>query len=423
MPVTEFDDSEHYGLFLTNPNRLDSTTVMRVRMSELTLAALRAAGVLDNMVDGTSAPATDKLWLDKNFDPAVLKEWDATGASWVPMTFDRLFGRAAVGLLTVTGGTGNAVVVSEPSGFKADRLYLITPTANNTTAVTIQVAGVGTYAAKYGDGSDLLSGEFATGRQSVLLFDGVKFVVVFSIAGLNAYVAAAAASASAAATSETNAFGFAGLAAGSASAAATSASNAASAAAAVLTGATSDDTFADANELIYLDGATAKRGTLLGLISSIFTTARTIASAQFASASFKLFNAAGTPRALTFDTTALTADRAITMPNANVNLGDIITPDIKAFVNFNGTGTPAIRSSRNVSSITDLGTGYFRVNFTASMADTNYATFISVGMSASTAAQAGKTFAKNVAWVEILVTNSSGPTVIDMDDISVEILR
>lgn len=319
MPVTEFDDSEHYGLFLTNPNRLDSSTVMRVRMSELTLAALRAAGVLDNMIDGTSAPATDKLWLDKNFDPAVLKEWDATGASWVPMTFDRLFGRAAVGQLTVTGGTGNAVVVSEPSGFKADRLYLITPTADNTTAVTIQVSGVGTYPAKYGDGSDLLSGEFTTGRQSVLLFDGVKFVAVFSIAGLNGYVTAAAASASAAATSEANAFGFAGDAAGSASAAATSATNAASAAATVLTGATSDDTFADTDQVIYLTGSTTKKGTLTGLISSIFATARTIGNAQFAAASFKLYNAAGTPRALSHDTTALTADRVATWPDAPVN--------------------------------------------------------------------------------------------------------
>lgn len=320
MPVTEFDDSAHYGLFLTNPNRLDSTTVMRVRMSELTLAALRAAGVFDNMIDGTSAPATDKLWLDKNFDPAVLKEWDATGASWVPMTFDRLFGRAAVGQLTVTGGTGNAVVVSEPAGFKADRLYLITPTASNTAAVTIQVAGVGTYSAKYGDGSDLLADEFTTGRQSALLFDGVKFVAIFSIAGLNAYVTAAAASASAAATSETNAAGSASAAAGSASAAATSAADAAAAAATVLTGATSDDTFADTDQLIYLTSTTTKKGTLTGLISSIFATARTIANAQFASASFKLFNAAGTPRALSFITTALTADHSITMPDANVDL-------------------------------------------------------------------------------------------------------
>lgn len=44
----------------------------------------------------------------------------------------------------------------------------------------------------------------------------------------------------------------------------------------------------------------------------------------------------------------------------------------KAWVNFNGTGTVAIRDSYNVSSITDNGTGYYTVNFTTAMTDTNY---------------------------------------------------
>jgi hypothetical protein len=45
----------------------------------------------------------------------------------------------------------------------------------------------------------------------------------------------------------------------------------------------------------------------------------------------------------------------------------------KAFVNFNGTGTVAIRASYNVSSITDNGTGNYTVNFTTAMANANYA--------------------------------------------------
>jgi hypothetical protein len=44
----------------------------------------------------------------------------------------------------------------------------------------------------------------------------------------------------------------------------------------------------------------------------------------------------------------------------------------KAWVNFNGTGTPAIRGSFNVSSITDLGTGQYTVNFTTAMPNANY---------------------------------------------------
>lgn len=45
----------------------------------------------------------------------------------------------------------------------------------------------------------------------------------------------------------------------------------------------------------------------------------------------------------------------------------------RAWVNFNGTGTVAIRASGNVSSVTDNGgTGDYTVNFTTAMADANY---------------------------------------------------
>lgn len=48
----------------------------------------------------------------------------------------------------------------------------------------------------------------------------------------------------------------------------------------------------------------------------------------------------------------------------------------KAWVNFNGTGTVAIRASGNVSSITDHGTGDYTVNFTNFMVDANYSTLV-----------------------------------------------
>jgi hypothetical protein len=51
----------------------------------------------------------------------------------------------------------------------------------------------------------------------------------------------------------------------------------------------------------------------------------------------------------------------------------IPTNNVKAWVNFNGTGTVAIRASMNVSSITDNGTGNYTVNFTTALADANYA--------------------------------------------------
>ena len=45
----------------------------------------------------------------------------------------------------------------------------------------------------------------------------------------------------------------------------------------------------------------------------------------------------------------------------------------RAWVNFNGTGTVAIRDDFNVSSITDHGTGQYTINFSNSMPDANYA--------------------------------------------------
>ena len=54
----------------------------------------------------------------------------------------------------------------------------------------------------------------------------------------------------------------------------------------------------------------------------------------------------------------------------------------KAWVNFNGTGTVAIRDHLNVSSITDNGTGDYTVNFTTAMQDSNYAVCVT-GVSAT----------------------------------------
>jgi hypothetical protein len=48
----------------------------------------------------------------------------------------------------------------------------------------------------------------------------------------------------------------------------------------------------------------------------------------------------------------------------------------KAWVNFNGTGTPAIRDSFNVSSLTDHETGQIGVNFLNAMSNSNYAVVV-----------------------------------------------
>lgn len=53
----------------------------------------------------------------------------------------------------------------------------------------------------------------------------------------------------------------------------------------------------------------------------------------------------------------------------------------RAWVNFNGSGTVAIRASFNVSSITDNGTGNYTVNFTSALSDANYAPVVSLSFS------------------------------------------
>lgn len=62
----------------------------------------------------------------------------------------------------------------------------------------------------------------------------------------------------------------------------------------------------------------------------------------------------------------------------------------RAWVNFNGTGTVAIRASGNVSSITDNATGDYTVNFTNAMPDANYSAVIS-------SSRSGDIFTTNIA--------------------------
>ena len=72
-------------------------------------------------------------------------------------------------------------------------------------------------------------------------------------------------------------------------------------------------------------------------------------------------------------TTAKIADANITAAKLDgAQSGSAPIYGARAWVNFNGTGTVAIRASGNVSSITDQGTGSYTINFTTAMPDVNY---------------------------------------------------
>ena len=68
----------------------------------------------------------------------------------------------------------------------------------------------------------------------------------------------------------------------------------------------------------------------------------------------------------------------ITDGTDTVETGYVVNGSAKAWVNFNGTGTIAIRDSFNVASLTDNSTGNYNVNFSSSMANTGYSVGSSV---------------------------------------------
>lgn len=68
---------------------------------------------------------------------------------------------------------------------------------------------------------------------------------------------------------------------------------------------------------------------------------------------------------------------AVSWQTINVGIttttGSALYYGVRAYVRFDASsGTPSINNSQNVSSITDLGVGWFRVNFTTAMPDSNY---------------------------------------------------
>jgi len=69
-------------------------------------------------------------------------------------------------------------------------------------------------------------------------------------------------------------------------------------------------------------------------------------------------------------------EKAVVPSNLKYLYGDT---RILAWVRFDGTGTPSINDSYNVASISDLGTGRYRINYTNTLPHSNYAFFFSLG--------------------------------------------
>jgi hypothetical protein len=118
--------------------------------------------------------------------------------------------------------------------------------------------------------------------------------------------------------------------------------------------------------------------------------------------------------------TLATAESTLAQFNAS---GSAPVYACRAWVNFNGTGTVAIRASGNVSSITDNGTGDYTVNFTTAMPDANYAAVCS---SSDQGISNTDTMVNPYTWNSSSVsvgTNNNLGVLVDRQQINISIFR
>ena len=124
-------------------------------------------------------------------------------------------------------------------------------------------------------------------------------------------------------------------------------------------------------------------------------------------------------------TTISNQDGSATVPSQTV-----ISGSAKAWVNFNGTGTVAIRASFNVSSITDNSTGDYTINFTNALADANYATIMTTRISNSDTngvliqgPRGGSTYSTTAVRVITAASIGSSTGMFDAESVYVAIFR
>ena len=99
----------------------------------------------------------------------------------------------------------------------------------------------------------------------------------------------------------------------------------------------------------------------------------------------------------------------------------------RAWVNFNGTGTVAIRASGNVSSITDREAGSYRVNLTTAMSDANYAVTatgrFATGSGNALTVNTYDLNANSTSGFDLLVFDTGGEFIVDCSEIYAVVFR
>lgn len=184
-----------------------------------------------------------------------------------------------------------------------------------------------------------------------------------------------------------------------------------------------DDSYGNAESLVSVNTLRSSGGLLLGnCVMQQENSANIVSTSNINLAKAGLFIENG---ALVFKNAAATivqrgapvslnTQAAITAEGLlqfNSGYGSVATAyGCRAWVNFNGTGTVAIRASGNVSSITDNNIGDYTVNFTTAMPDANYAAQVTAGdgsVATATIAQGPFLTAPTVSNWRFVTTSSS----------------
>ncbi len=120
-------------------------------------------------------------------------------------------------------------------------------------------------------------------------------------------------------------------------------------------------------------------------------------------AGLSLAGAASNPSSLVNGDVWLNSSNNILTARSNGMNGQVGA--VRAWVNFNGTGTIAIRATYNVSSITDNGAGDYTINFGVALADTNY---VWTGVSTGYGLGGGALFGPTIYPTSTAFTTGSG---------------
>jgi hypothetical protein len=118
--------------------------------------------------------------------------------------------------------------------------------------------------------------------------------------------------------------------------------------------------------------------------------------------------------------------RVNTIQNSGGTGSPAISGLAAAWVNFNGTGTVAIRASSNVSSITDNSTGDYTVNFTTALVDANYSTVATNGYLTGAGTVWGfltEWSGKSTTSTTIKIANAALSSLVDSESVNIAIFR